>query len=693
MIDLSDIPAILRRHIPWLVVVPAIFAVLALAYTVLKTPVYTTSSEVFVQSEAVQIIPDAPLSFTQNQTVQGMDLDSQIFVFLSAAVLNEVANNLGLDDDPDFNRPGLRDKLLGRSSNTSRSSAEIRAGTIESLREAIQVFRLDRSFVFSIRVRHSNPVLAAAIANETVAAYINQSRASRSESLSQASAALNKQADDLRARVEDAEAKVEQYKAQQGLISTAGGTVVDQQIEALNTQITSARVELERTKSLNDQFASLTLSDIEAGAVPQGTSENNVLNSLRVQYATIAGQVAEAQTTLGSNHPTLRELNSQLNNTQRAIQTELQRAKSAAQSQFEQARATLAALETQSKFLQSQNSAQGKALIELRQLQSEADASRAIYEAFLKRARELAELPKLDSDQTRVLSLAQVPRTPSGPRKILVLGAAIMFGFVLAAGTIVVLTLLTGSILSERQLVTETGVPILANQSARQENARFAGMLPSWLTGRGGKDDNLRALAPTRVAYALQQSVGETRPANVLFLSLRAREQQAVLARGVAEELHDMGEETLFAYTFDRPFEAETGLSSVGKRNNAPNADAKYDKLHQLAQKAGEKTDQHATTAAQNSTRKRNLTNFLQVEQVDARRKYASGGDLGSANNGFLLVDAGNIFESPLLPVLLRHCDRIVLVTALNETTQSDLKRAFAYLEPWQDRILGHVVA
>lgn len=687
MIDLSEIPAILRRHVVWLIVCPIVFAVLALAYAFLKTPVYQTSAELLIQPEGVQIIGADTSGSRGNQALQGMDLDSQAFVILSAAVLNEVANTLKLDGNADFMRPGLKARLLGAvlggPANGSRSSVDVRTATLEGLRQIIDVNRRDDSFVFSITVTHPDADLAAAIANETANAYIQQTRSSRTEALARAGSTLGKQAVQLRARVEEAEAAVEAYKAQQGLISTSGGSIVDQQIEALNTQITDARVDLERTKALYGQMAPLTLSDVEAGTVPSGAG-NSVLSSLRVQNARVAQQVAEAETTLGANHPTLRELRSQLANTQREIKSELQRIKQAVRSRFEQAQSTVNALELQSKNLQSQNSLQGKALIELRQLQSEADASRAVYEAFLKRSRELEELPEVDTNSTRILSEASVPTNANGPRKIVVLAAALVFGFAVAASGAVALTVLKGPMVSERQLVAQTGAPILANlsnPSARGVSARIPS--PRLFGKPQSFEQNKSAIARARVAYALRHAIDHNRPANILALSVGRTGNTAGFVRGVAEELHDMGEDILFAHTSPGRSHVQEMQTRPGPRNS------RIDAFSQAIAKLGSARE---PVPPMHAGYGHGLSGYLSVEQIDTRKKYASGADLGSSHEDILLIDAGHIDESPMLPVLLRHCDCIVLITAVGNTNSAEFEHAAAFLEPWFDRIVGNVV-
>ncbi|WP_299809907.1 GumC family protein [uncultured Roseibium sp.] len=686
MIDILDIPAILRRHIIWLIAFPILFAALAVVFLALKTPQYRTSAELIIQPESVQVIQNDPAGTVANQSLQGMDLLSQAYIILSSPVLNQVANNLNLDDSPTFKRPGLLRRLLGSATNT-RSSSEAREETLAILRDILEVVRLNQSLVFLIQVTHPDAQLAAAIANETATAYIEQIQSSRAESLGRASTSLTKQASQLRTRVDQAEAAIEAYKASQGLISTSGGSIVDQQIESLNTQITEARVELERAKATNERIAPLTLVDVESGALPQSASDS-VLNSLRVQYARAAQQEAEAATTLGANHPTLLELRSQVNNTKRQIQDELQRIKTNVRSQYEQAQATLDALERQSEYLQSQNTTQGQALIELRQLQSDADASRAVYDAFLKRARELEELPELDTNSSRILSTATVPSSPNGPRGSIVLAAAMVFGFMTAAAGILGLAILKGPVASERQLVAETGIPILAKLNETGDRSGSFRPLKGLFGGRTSSS-SLQGIAQTRVAYAIRQSLPDSRSANILVLSIGETGDTFKFTRKVAEELHEMGQEVLFAHTtgHEQPARQTPALSENGNPGLLNRLTAKLSGGAGGASGSPENQDRQPDLPGHSG-----LSKYLQVEQINPRRKYASSGDLNTANEAFLLVDAGNIDKSPLLPVLLRHCDTIILITALDGISMQDCKRTLAYLEPWQDRIIGNVV-
>ncbi|WP_346900474.1 GumC family protein [uncultured Roseibium sp.] len=691
MIEISHLPGLLRRHLFWLIVTPAVFMALALVYVVLKTPVYRSTAVLLVEPQGLQIQTVRQNGTGPAPAIQSLQIDSQAYVILSAAVLNDVADKLNLDDNPIFNQTGLLSGLLGKPANM-QSQTEKRAALIVALREMIQVTRLSGSFVFQIRASTPSPSLAAQIANETANSYIAQTRFSRNETLARAGSSFSKQASELRARLDKAETAVETYKAKHGLISTgSGGLVVDQQIQALNTQIAQAKLELEKAKTAYLLAEPMTAADVEGGLIPQ-TGESTVLSTLRLEHSRIAQQRAEAATTLGANHPKLKELSSQLANTQLQIQNELQRLKNALKNTYEQAKGTLSALEQQSQALQSENSVQGKALIELRQLQSEADASRAIYEAFLQRSKELEEQPKIDADGSQVLSEAQVPTAPSGPRKIIVLVAAGAFGFAVAAAVIVGLALLSGQITSERELATRTGVPILSLIPS-DHSSSFDGLvkLVPWLARRAANDETERSLALTRVAYRLRQTFENARPITILVLSTKSDLDIGSLTRQIALQLHEMGERVLLANGSNAKSDAKnTKPRTFIKAGKKGKRDSRVELLAKMAVVAGEySAGGRLAEAGQDGSR---LSSYLSVERIDDHRNYASYASVAEGADDFLIIECGSASDSPILPVLLKHSDGIVLVSEIGETNFRDLDRTLAYLEPWHDRVIGNVV-
>jgi polysaccharide biosynthesis transport protein len=75
------------------------------------------------------------------------------------------------------------------------------------------------------------------------------------------------------------------------------------------------------------------------------------------------------------------------------------------------------------------------AFVKLRELQREVEASRAIYQAFLMRVREMREQERLDTSNVRILSEAQPPQDRIWPPRLLtMLLAALVAGLLAGAG-------------------------------------------------------------------------------------------------------------------------------------------------------------------------------------------------------------------------------------------------------------------
>lgn len=682
MIDIYQIPGILKKRIVWLIVLPLVFVTLAMAFLAMRTPVYRAMAEMLIEPQGLQIVGNDIVAREGGDALQRLSIDSQAYVILSNAVLNEVIEKLDLEKDPAITKPigpGRIARLLGRSA-PEPTAEDIRAAAVAGLRESLQAIRIEKAFVFNIYASHPDRFKAAAIANEAARTYLDEARRSRADTTLRASVSLQSQAEDLRARLEIAEAAVESFRAENGLISTGQrGLVVDQQLQDVNTQLTQARLDLEKAKANADLLANLTVTDIEAGGLPTNL-QTTTLGTLRVQYARTAEREAQAATTLGTNHPQLRELRSQLDNTRRQIADELARVRRSVTSEAQRAEANVVALEEESRRLASSNVSQGKSQIRLRQLESEAESLNAVYKSFLSRAKELQEQQEIDTSNSRIISRAVAPLSPTGPSSIIVLLAAGFFGFALAAAGSVGWEMVNGKLGSERELVERTGVPLLASLSApgRPLSARrLARLLPG---GGDPAEAAERQLAVARIAYALRHAFENERPAHVLVLSSGDAAGISPLTRAIAAGLYDMGEDVLLAHMDEGGSAAPTRQAPAEPEQLASPARSRLSSLRREAQPPAEPA----------AARRAAPASPFAVERLDGRGGAVPG--LREAEDDeFLVIDGGSALSNPYLPMLLGYCDAIVLVSGVGETSRRDLDRTLALLQPWQDRMIGNV--
>ena len=201
----------------------------------------------------------------------------------------------------------------------------------------------------------------------------------------------------------------------------------------MNNQLTSARARTAAAKARLDQVQQVQLSKNEGGAFPEAV-QSQTITALRSQYAEVMRREAEQMTSLGARHPAVIEIQAEAERLRRMIDEEVHRLVISARTEYEGARANENSLAASLEKLKSNAVTTNEAMVTLRELERDVQASRAVYESFLVRARETGEQERLDTKNIRVISRADIPLRRSFPpsNTLLALGA-LLFGA--AAGT------------------------------------------------------------------------------------------------------------------------------------------------------------------------------------------------------------------------------------------------------------------
>ncbi|MVA58950.1 hypothetical protein GOZ88_22840 [Agrobacterium vitis] len=433
-IDIFQIPGILRRRWYYLAFFAVLFAGLALLYALSLKPVYVSSTQILLDPRGLSATSSdsrQPAAVVQSDPAS---LDSQIYVVLSSAVLGEVVDRLDLTKDP---------YLYAGKPGSAASPAEVMAATIGGLVRHVKVEREGQSFIMSITVEHRIAKTAADIANMIATVYLKQVDEARSDAARRASAAFQAQASELRDRVLKAERAVEEFRSANGLASTGvTGLVIDQQLAGLNQQLIAARGAEEQQQAIYQQTRNLTVAAVENGNIPEAVQSTTV-GLLRDRYVQLQDRQAEASANLGGNHPQLKAINSQVASMRQAIQQELDRVRQSMKLNYDRAVANRKALETQLQSLTKTSFDSGARQITLRQLESEAEAIRTIYKAFLNRAEELSQEQTISINNSRVITEAVATAKSVTTLKVMILAAAILFGLAFGSTLAVVLELLS----------------------------------------------------------------------------------------------------------------------------------------------------------------------------------------------------------------------------------------------------------
>ncbi len=432
-IDFSQLWSVLWRG--RITILVSTFAAVALAamFIVLAPHEYTAVTQILIDPSDLRAVGN------DTQPAQASDaallqVESQVDVLTSDAVLRRVVASEGLDRDPEFVRaPSLFNALLGRNAVPGGRTL----AALNELKRRVTVKRNERTYVVDIGVTSRDPNKAVRLANAIAQAYLAEQTQVRTDAARQVSQSLSARLKELKDSVREAEEKAEDFKASNNLLTANGQLVTDQQLVELDNQLGAAHAHTADAKARLDQVEQVQRSKNETGAFPAAL-QSPTITALRTQYAEIMRREAEQTASLGALHPAVIDIQAQAERLRHMIDDEIDRSAIAARTEYESAKSSEQALAANFATLKQTAVDKSAAMVGLRELERDAQASRDIYQAFLVRARETGAQEQVDTKNIRVLSKADLPQKRSSPPPSLLLAlGAMMLGA--AAGTGIVL--------------------------------------------------------------------------------------------------------------------------------------------------------------------------------------------------------------------------------------------------------------
>jgi polysaccharide biosynthesis transport protein len=449
--ELDRVFGAVRRH-RWLFIAVA-FAVFALVafVTLRSSPRYTASATVLIHEHTPDVLhlnaitPEDAAS--QAVSADSSAVDTQVEILKSRALAAGVVDQLHLDRDPEFNGalspPGRLARLLARLSGRSAAPTEDPAltkqreseGVISAVMNDLEVKRTGLTYTINLSFTAFEPAKAAMIANAFTQRYLTEGVDTTIDQTSTAMSWMDGRLAQLRQESQSADAAVEQYKISNNLLSGVGSTLTQQEISNLDTQLAQARAE----DAEQDARLKTAQSQVAAGSNGSdvGAAMNNpVIQSLRGQQAQASAQLADLQARYGDKHPDVIKAKHALAEIDAQIQTQIQRVLSSLSAESVVAHTRTASLTASAGQARAALAGNNRDLVRLNQLQSDADAAKAIYDAFLVRYKETIAKQGVQAPDARVVTQAKLPTGPRSPNKRLDLAIAAVLGMV--AGVIAI---------------------------------------------------------------------------------------------------------------------------------------------------------------------------------------------------------------------------------------------------------------
>lgn len=401
------------------------------------TPRYTATAQLYVDPRELQLVDRELTPRAQDVSGMSMVVESQARLLTSNSVLLQVIQQTNLDKDPEFgggDTKTLMTSLLGLiglqpHAPSAADIKDVQLAALDALNKHITIRKGDKSFIVDIEVWSTDPAKAAMLANTLTNTYLTDSRNSQALAARRATSELSGRLKELRERLRNAETALATYKAQNNFVGTQDSLISDQQLSNSNQRLSAARAATMDAQARLDQIEANKRTAADAGAIPEALQSPTIAN-LRAQYADARKKYAEQTAELGPRHPALRQTEKQVEDLKRTISEEIERFALSAKNDLTRARDYEASLNRALEVQKRQSVQLSQAAVRLRELEREADASRDVYQSFLKRSRETEEQETLNTSAARVIGEATVPQRRSFPPAMSLFA---MIGFIFGA--------------------------------------------------------------------------------------------------------------------------------------------------------------------------------------------------------------------------------------------------------------------
>jgi succinoglycan biosynthesis transport protein ExoP len=448
----------------------------------LTVPRYVAEAQVVLGPRDAPIVKPDPT--VANSFSQPGVLHTQIDIILSSAMAENVARRLSTDDRRHLaatlsiasplqrlakwsldTTAILKAKVSGEDAaveaNVPIDSADL---TDDELTYAVMrgISANNDGESYTIHIQYSAPdaQLAATLANLYAEAYIQSQLEAKADAAARASTWLSARLVELRGNLETSETAVQSFRHKADILQDKMGTITDQQLGQINSQLIMARSARLDLESQYGTLQSIISSGGDAASLPDAVA-SPVINSLLARQAELQRKMSENQSKFTDLYPADQNLATDLASVQQQIQTEVNRIAKSAAHKLESARSKEASLEAELSMLKQRFGEGSDAEVKLRLLERESDANRAVYEAYLSRLKETTEQGKLQEPNAYLISAAVAPDRPTYPRSVPLLMMGALFGGLAGIVTALIREMLDNRLHSIRDVEELTGLRVV----------------------------------------------------------------------------------------------------------------------------------------------------------------------------------------------------------------------------------------
>jgi polysaccharide biosynthesis transport protein len=431
-LDALGLLRIIYRH--WPIILKSVGGVFALGllYLFLAHPKFTATFLLYIDPRQSQSLGRQEISM--NGPPDPGIIESQVEILKSesvainaARILKKRAKEAGGEDAG----PGPIGRMLDRfglAQSPPPEEAILHAQAVALLAN-FKAKRLGLTYVIEASYQGSSPTEAAATAQAIADAYVESEMNAKFQATQKATAWMQKRITELRDKASVADRKMLEYKAENNIVDTGRGLMIDQQLGDINSQLGVARAATAEAKARLDRVAEVSNGDVFNNSVADDL-HSDIITRLRAQYLDLDSKQAEFATKYGASHGAVQNILTQKQRIKHAIQDELHRISASATSEFEIALSRERGIQEELDKLVRQQAKTSEKQVQLRDLESSAQTYRNIYDTFFQQFEVAVKQQSFPISDARIVTAPFPPDRASSPKAIIIVPISLFLGAV-----------------------------------------------------------------------------------------------------------------------------------------------------------------------------------------------------------------------------------------------------------------------
>lgn len=656
-IDLWALVGTLWRGKWWIFLCSFMMVCIGIYYLLeLATPMYPARAVVALETQESTVVDFE--SVLSGGTGGSEEVNTQVEVIRSRNLITKLVDQLGLIDDPEFN-PEIRESnpyhpiellksLLGIVGQP-KTDAEIKNEVIDNVVSQITVSNIRQSLVFSISAVTENAEKSALVANTLATIYIQDALDVKFTATEQASKWLSQKAAELKQELEASELKVKDFSSNTQLINEESLGLLSRQMKEMRQRVTD--LEVARAGALT------RLNSLQAVA----DSTDRTLIAETAKDARLLRLVQSAD----SSEEVLVEFDTRVRNLLVQLKAEYERADQQLQTMKRSEQSFTQKIESQSNDL-----------VELQQLQREAQANGLLYESFLARLKETTIQEGLQKPDSRLLSEA-VPRPKSSPRGAMLIIMSALFGGLMGAALVLLREMRNNTFRTADELELVTGHSVLgtiprASGKVRSDILNYARLKPT----------SVFAEAVRNLRTSVLLSNPDKQPQVIMSTSSVPGEGKTTQSLSLAQNMAGLGKKVLvlegdirkliFAEYFDIHNKASFLSVLTG---DVPLQDAIF---------------QHEDMGIDILIGEKSNINAADIFSSEKFRKFMM---MLRQEYDFIIVDSAPVLAVPDARVIGQHVDAIIYSVLWDSTTKTQVKQGIGMITSVGLQVSGLVLS